>query len=297
MNGDLDALDRELESFAALGCDACEITAVGLDVVVSGRLIPSRVNALRAILGRYEFAYSQHAPIAINLMDLAHLDLHVSAALAAITLAGETGTPVVVLHPGRVHPKDWATSSTELLARERDVLSTVADRAAQLGVRIAYENISPNPRVLAGAEWSYALDPAQLAGQLEALSHGAVMACLDVSHAQQGAGLMGFNINTACAALTPHIGHIHFSDCTGLPATISTQHPGEREWLGIGDMHAPPGFGTIDFPALAAAIGVQPNTRIVIEVKRNFHAHARSTSLEAARTFGASIARPSDKTR
>lgn len=290
MHGDLDALDRELEAFASLGCDACEITAVGLDVVSACRLIPGRVKAVREILDRYDFAYSQHAPIAINLLDLTHIDLQVRAAEAAIQLAAEIGTPVVVFHPGRVHPKDWASSRDDLLARERDTLAKVADLAGQLGVRIAYENISPNPRVISGAEWSYSLDPAQLADQLDALDHDSVMACLDVSHAQQGAGLMGFEIVAACARLSSHIGHIHFSDSTGVPATIPCTHPGEQDWLGIGDMHAPSGFGEIDFPALASALAVQPETRIVIEIKRNFHAHARAETLKAARAFGSSLA-------
>lgn len=38
MKGDLDALDGELESFAALGCATFEITASGLDVVVDADL-------------------------------------------------------------------------------------------------------------------------------------------------------------------------------------------------------------------------------------------------------------------
>jgi sugar phosphate isomerase/epimerase len=175
------------------------------------------------------------------------------------------------------------------MAWERERLAQVADRAQALGVRIAYENISPNPAVIAGQETSYSLDPAQLAGQIEALDHPAVIACLDISHAQQGAGLWGFDMIAACARLAPHVGHIHYSDSTGWPATIASRHMGEMHFFGVGDMHAPPGFGLVDFDALADVLTVKPGTRTVIEIKPNFKAHGEAMTLEAAKAFGARL--------
>lgn len=282
---DLRALDARLAHMTEIGCTGAEITATGLDAVVSCRLLPERVKAIREIMARYPLSYSMHAPIAINLMDEAHGDLMQRAAVVSMELAAEIGAGAVVLHPGRCHPGAWAERSAELLACELDRLGPVADRAAELGTAIAYENISPNRRVIEGLETSYSLDPRLLAGQLAALNHGAVFACLDISHAQQGAVLWNFDMIAACEALSPWIGHIHYSDSTGVPATFPWTHEGERHFFGVGDMHAPAGMGKVDFAALAARMSVRPGTRIVIEIKRNFHNHAERHTLSAAQDF------------
>ncbi|WP_081531840.1 sugar phosphate isomerase/epimerase [Rhodovulum sp. P5] len=287
--GDLDRLAARLSHMAAIGCTGAEITAVGLDAVVSCRLVPDRVQALRQIMAAHPLSYSMHAPIAINLMDETHADPMQRAAIVSMELAAEIGARVVVLHPGRCHPKDWVDRQAGLLQFELDMLGPVADRAAALGVQIAYENISPNARVVAGEETSYSLDPRQLAMQLERLHHDAVMACLDISHAQQGAVLWSFDMVEACAALAPWIGHIHFSDSAGVPATFPHTHQGERHFFGVGDMHAPKGWGAVDFDALAARLPVRQGTRVVIEIKRNFLAHAERATLQAAKDFGAAV--------
>jgi sugar phosphate isomerase/epimerase len=288
-DGDLSRLDARLAHMTRIGCTGAEITAVGLDAVVDCRLIPDRVAQLREIMARYDLAYSMHAPIAINLMDEQHSDIMQRAAMVSMDLAAEIGAKVVVIHPGRVPPKDWVDRNAALYQFELDQLGPVADRAAELGVRIAYENISPNARVIAGQETSYSLDPALLAGQLARLDHTAVMACLDISHAQQGAGLWGFDMIAACEALAPRIGHIHYSDSTGIPATFPTGSRNEQQFFGTGDMHAPKGFGRVDFEALAATLTVRPDTRVVIEIKSNFLAHAEAQTLADAQAFAEAV--------
>lgn len=287
--GDLDALAASLDRMLALGCDGAEITAIGLDAVCACRVIPERAARAREIMAARPLAYSLHAPIAVNLMDLAHRDLQLRACAAALELAAEIGAPMVVIHPGRCSPRDWAHRSAELLARERDALAAMAERAAALDVRIAYENMSPNRRIVDGTETSYALDPRALADQLDALDSDRVVACLDTGHAIQGAALQGFDMIDACARLAPRVGHIHFTDASGPPSTIVWEREGERHFFGVGDMHAPPGWGAVDFDALAAVLRPLPQTRVVIELKANFRAHAEPMALAAARAFAARI--------
>lgn len=288
-DGDLNRLDARLAHMTDIGCTGAEITAVGLDTVVDCRLIPDRTKALCEIMARYELTYSMHAPIAINLMDEAHADIMYRAALVSMEMASEIGAKVVVIHPGRVPPKDWIDRKAQLYQFELDQLGPVADRAAELGVQIAYENISPNARVIAGQETSYSLDPQLLARQLERLNHDAVMACLDISHAQQGAGLWGFDMIAACVALGPWIGHIHYSDSTGVPATFPTGSRNEQHFFGVGDMHAPKGLGRVDFQALAAVLPVRQDTRVVIEIKTNFITHAEAATLADAQAFAKAV--------
>lgn len=289
VEGDLSRLDSRLAHMVKIGCTGAEITAVGLDTVVDCRLIPERIAVLREIMARHELAYSMHAPIAINLMDEAHAEIMTRAAMVSMEMAAEIGAQVVVMHPGRVPPQAWIDRQTDLYQFELAQLGPVADRAAELGIAIAYENISPNPRVIAGLETSYSMDPRLLAEQLARLDHKAVMACLDISHAQQGAGLWGFEMIPACVALSPWIGHIHYSDSTGLPATFPTGSRNEQHFFGVGDMHSPKGCGRVDFAALAAALTIREGTRIVIEIKTNFLAHAEDQTLADAKDFAEAL--------
>jgi sugar phosphate isomerase/epimerase len=289
VEGDLDRLAAALDHMLALGCDGAEITAVGLDAVVACRLIPHRVAQLRAIMAARPLAYSMHAPIAVNLMDEAHLPLQKRAFAVSLELAAEIDARVVVFHPGRCAPRALVDREAALLAMEREALGEMAEHARDFGVRIAYENMSPNARIIAGAETSYALDPARLAAQLDALGAPEVVACLDTGHARQGATLWGFDMLAACARLAPYVGHVHFTDATGVPATIHWDREGERHWFGVGDMHCPPGWGGVAFEDLAQVLAVRQDTRVVIELKANFRTHAEAETLAAARGFAARL--------
>lgn len=288
--GDLEALDRRIAEQVEMGANVCELAAVRLDAVAGCRLVPHPVAGLKAVLGRHAIRYTLHAPIAVNLMDEPHFDLQFRAAETSLELAAECGADIVVMHPGRVHPAVWVDHARRLLAREAEALARLGDRARAIGdMRIACENMSPNRRVINGTETSYALDPAALARQVETVGHPRVVACLDVSHAQQGARLQGFDLIERAARLAPFVGHIHFSDSTGVPSTIQWDNEGDRLFFGIGDMHAPPGFGSIDFARLATIMTVPEGTAIVIELQDNHYGHSRHQVLEAARAFGTAV--------
>ena len=197
----------------------------------------------------------------------------------------ECGAGVVVIHPGRVHPDVWVDQSEELLALEGDILQRLGDRAQSLGVTIAIENMSPNRRFIAGAETSYALDLDALAGQIARINHPSIVACLDISHAQQGALLRGYDLIKQAREIAPYVGHIHLSDSTGVPATIQWSHEGELSFFGIGDMHAPPGFGSINFKQLGNVLDVCGRTAMVIELKESHFRHSRDAAITFAREF------------
>ena len=146
--GDLDALDRRIAEITDTGATFCELPAPFLDVVMACRLIRHRVKALRQVLRRHNIEYSLHAPIAINLMDEAHIDLQQEAAAASLELAVECGAGVVVIHPGRVHPDVWVDQSEELLALEGDILQSVVARVVgRLGFSVFLKLILPLRRL------------------------------------------------------------------------------------------------------------------------------------------------------
>lgn len=289
--GDLDALGKRIAQHVDMGANFCELNASNLDVVAACRLMPDRLAKLKTVLARQKIDYSLHAPIAVNLMDQPHIDHHLRAAQASLELAAECEAQIMVMHPGRTHPGKWVDNATTLLAQEADYLHQLAERAQQLGVTIAYENLNPNRHNIAGTETSYALDLTALAAQLSRVDHPNLVACFDISHAQQGAMLQNYDLVEQLPALAPYIGHIHYSDSTGTPATIKWDNDGERLFFGIGDMHAAPGFGTIDFAAVASAIKLQKPTGIIIELKGNHYAHSGRQTLAAAQQFAAQLHR------
>ncbi|WP_274427335.1 sugar phosphate isomerase/epimerase family protein [Chelativorans sp. YIM 93263] len=292
LSGDLDGLDHRIAEQVEMGATVCEIAAWRLDAVAACRLIPNRVSALKAVLQRHSIRYTMHAPIPVNLMDEAHFDLQYRAAEASLELASECNADTVVFHPGRVHPSVWVDRSRQLLSREAEALAMLGDRAASLGnVRIAYENMSPNRRIVAGTETSYALDLAALANQLRTVNHERIVACLDVSHAKQGAGLQGYDLFEQVGQLAPFVGHIHFSDSTGVPATMQWDNEGERLFYGVGDMHAPGGYGFIDFQRLAGVLSVREGTAVIIELRGNHYVHSGERVLEQAQDFASNVNR------
>ena len=263
---DLDAVAAQLDDLLALGADCAELYASALGVVVAGRPIADRVARLRRIVAERTLACSIHAPIPINPMDREHTALHRRALDASVTLAGEIGADIVVIHAGRTTPALWAAGAADLLAFERDELRRYAAAARAAGVTVAVENISPNPAVIAGRETSYSLDPSALARQLALVREDGLTGCLDVSHANQGAGLQGHALLDGCAAMGPVTRHLHVSDTTGQPAPGWLPTPSDMSYFGVGDMHAPLGTAGIDYDAVAAALRPQPGTRAVLEL-------------------------------
>lgn len=292
LSGDLAALDRRIAEQVEMGATVCELAAWRLEAVAACRLIPDRVAALKGVLRRHTVRYTMHAPIPVNLMDEAHFALQYRAAEASLELASECNADTVVFHPGRVHPAVWVDRARQLLSREAEALARLGDRAAALGnIRVAYENMSPNRRIIAGTETSYALDLTALARQLRAVKHERVVACLDVSHAQQGAGLQGYDLLEQVSVLSSLVGHIHYSDSTGIPATMQWDNEGERLFYGVGDMHAPAGYGAIDFEQLASVMSVREGTAAIIELRGSYYAHSGKRILKQAHDFVSKVNR------
>lgn len=279
VNGDLDRVREQADALAALGADVMELYASSLAVVANARLLPARTTELRALCQERPLLPTLHAPIPIDFMDRDNIALHRSAALVSVDLAAEIGAPIVVIHAGRADPTEWASDPDGLLSFEREELFTLGDHAAQCGVRIALENISPNLAVIGGRATSYSLDPAALARQLGALDHPAVTGCLDYSHAKQGAGLLGLDPVAGAAAMAPFTGHIHISEASGMPTIPSITSQPDWMYFGVGDMHAPLGIGCMDMTALADASPVLPGTLAVLELQ----GHARAMLADSLR--------------
>ena len=239
-------LAEDLEFLESAGPDFMEVWPQNLGVILGGRLDTNRLRAVGELLLGADLAYTVHAPLEVNLMDLTSPDLQRDVLDASLRFAKVIGAEVVVCHAGqRLAARDARHSMEAQLSAERSALREAGDLAAELDVTIAVENYYPEQPILRGAVYDYSVWPARLAEQISAVDHPAVGICLDVGHAALAAGFFGFDFTEECSAIAPLVRHVHLHD--NLQKTNLTGEPpvSEHTVYGLGDLHLPPGRGTI----------------------------------------------------
>jgi sugar phosphate isomerase/epimerase len=239
-------LSEDLEALKSAGPDFVEVWPQNLGVILGGSLDTTRLLAVGELLLKADLAYTVHAPLEVNLMDLTSQALQRDVLEASLRFAHAIGADVVVCHAGqRVGERDARHSMRDQLSAERSALREAGDLAEELGTTIAVENYYPEQPILRGAVYDYSVWPSQLAEQISGVDHPAVGICLDVGHAALAASAFDFDFMEECVALAPLVRHLHLHDNlmrinpTGVPAVS------EHTVYGLGDLHLPPGRGTI----------------------------------------------------
>jgi sugar phosphate isomerase/epimerase len=294
-DGRLDLLPAMLARWKAIGCTHVELTARRLDVVVGGRLVATRCDAVAAMVAEAGLKPVLHANHAINLMDMAEADFHETCAAASIAACARLGAHSMVLHSGKVPAAAFAEDGPRLLAAERERLRRLGDLAGRHGVRLAVENmIAPMP---AAAATAYGGSPAALAAQLDAVAHEWVGACLDFGHAFLSAGRLGFDYLAEIEALSPFVWHLHMHDNCGRSGQSNSGDAGDEASLGLGDMHAPMFMGRIPWADLLPRMRFRPRTFGGIELNGRYNAEvatvvATAHAIAAHLNTGAPLADP-----
>ena len=279
-------LAGDLQALKIAGPDFVEIWPHHLGVILGGGLDPTRLRLVQEPLLETDLVYSVHAPLEVNLMDLAAYDLQRNVLEASLRFANGIGAEVVVCHAGqRVGSRDSRYSFRDQLAAERYALKEAGDLAGELDVTIAVENYYPELPILHGVVYDYSVWLSELAEQISAVEHTAVGICLDVGHAALAAGVFGFDYLEECAAAAPLVRHIHLHDnlretnLTGVPP-VSEHHV-----YGLGDLHLPPGRGTIPLRDTFLEVDFPENPTCCVELSPDFYSLAPE-ALQAARELG-----------
>jgi sugar phosphate isomerase/epimerase len=283
-------LAKDLEALKSAGPDFVEVWPQNLGVILGGSLDTNRLRAVEKLLLETELAYTVHAPLEVNLMDLTAHGLQRDVLDASLRFAKSIGSEVVVCHAGqRVGARDARHSMRDQLSAERSALREAGDLAGELGVTIAVENYYPEQPILRGAVYDYSVWPSQLAEQISAVDHPAVGICLDVGHAALAAGFFGFDYIEECAALAPLVRHVHLHD--NLQRTNLTGEPqvSEHTVYGLGDLHLPPGRGTIPLEDLFRRIEFPEKPPCCVELSPELFSLAQE-ALHAARALSLAVA-------
>jgi sugar phosphate isomerase/epimerase len=274
---DLAELSGLVAGFADSDFTHIELGANGLGVVIDGVAHPARLRALREALSACAQRLTLHGSWTGsgrvgNLLDPRSRPAQVKGLLADLEIAAAIGAEVVVYHAGTLagaFEDDAALAAG--LAGERDALRRLGDRAAQSGIVIAVENRAPTPRVIARRSYGMRLD--LVAGQVQAVGHPHVTLCLDTGHAFLAAKYLGFDFLDAVRDVAPLVGHVHLADNFGRigPPDADLR---EMEFLGEGDLHLPPGWGSIPLRQVLAI--PYPRDPVVILEIRHLHHHAEA---------------------
>jgi sugar phosphate isomerase/epimerase len=273
----------ELEALKIAGADFVELWVGELGVICGGGLEEARLRPVRELLLGADLAYTVHAPIELNLMQPAGADLHRGVLMTSIRFAGEIGANVVVCHAGqRAWSRDARVSFKDQLAAERYALREAGDLAGNLGVSVAVENYYPDQSVLSGAVYGYSVWPSGLADQISEVDHPSVGICLDVGHAALAANAFGFDLLGECAAASPFVRHLHLHDNLGRTDLDVDPLSYGNPVYGIGDLHLPPGGGTIPLEALFRRVDFPLDPDCCVELAPELVSNAQE-ALDAAR--------------
>ena len=273
----------DLEVAKSAGPDFVEVFPDQLGVILGGDLVASRLRSVRESLFEANLAYTVHAPLEINLMDLTTNDLQRKVLDASIEFASSIGASVLVCHAGqRIGSRDARYSLKDQLTAERSALREAGDLAGEQSVTIAVENYYPELPIVRGAVYDYSVWLRELAEQISAVDHPAVGICLDVGHAALAADFFGFDYLEECAAVAPLVRHLHLHD--NLMKTNLIGEPAVSEHLvyGLGDLHLQPGMGIIPLGDLFQRVDFPEDPSCCVELCPNLYPLAPE-ALHAAR--------------
>ena len=65
----LDKLTEQLNTFKDLGIDSVEIPIYEIDIIVGKKILTSELKKLQSIINQYNFDYTVHGELSVNLMD------------------------------------------------------------------------------------------------------------------------------------------------------------------------------------------------------------------------------------
>jgi sugar phosphate isomerase/epimerase len=256
-------LAEDLEVLKSAGPDFVEVWPQNLGVILGGSLDANRLRTVGELLLEAELAYTVHAPLEVNLMDLSTHGLQRDVLNSSLRFAKGIGAEVVVCHAGqRVAARDARHSMEDQLSAERCALR----EAGELGVTIAVENYYPERPIVRGAIYDYSVWPSQLAKQIFAVEHPAVGICLDVGHAALAAGYFGFDFIEECCATASLVRHVHLHDNLQRTNVTGEVQASEHTVYGLGDLHLPPGRGTIPLEDLFRRMEFPENPSCCVEL-------------------------------
>lgn len=222
-------LGKEVESI--------ELYIPKLGLYKKGKLVKEHVAELHDILSTCKNRTTIHAPYFGELpnypvelvVDTARMGSSQSRLMEeSISLAGELGSSVVVVHPGKI------TGNREECFRHMvGNLRTLASKAGNFGVIIGLENKEGTDPT------NLCCDARELLRAIKEVNSPFLKATFDIGHANLTCGGDMGKLRDFARELGDSVAHVHVHDNTG-----------KNSEKYFGDLHGAPGEGCIDFSVL-----------------------------------------------
>jgi sugar phosphate isomerase/epimerase len=225
-----------LKSYEAAGFSYLQVRIPSRELLSDTQLLHVHATSLRASLRLTGLRLIVHAPD----------DLPAVLLDGALLYAAVAGSEMLVHHAARVPIGDPAVRAR--LIDEEHSLRRHARRAAELGVRIALENLAP---VYPGIE-HVCHDPGAVAALARRV--GAAV-CLDIGHAHIAAGYAGCELAELIEPVLDQVTLFHVHDNFG--ARPQAPRAGGIEPVRL-DLHLPPGAGSVPWRVLAPMLARHP---------------------------------------
>lgn len=243
INGDIELLERDLSYFKKIGFDYVEIPVHGVDGVINGKLNLENVKRVKEALRRYNLKATAHAPDSLNLRK-DNFDLQKEVFQSSIEFASELEAKVLVYHNGDFKRRKQE-GELQNLASEKEIraLKTLSEFADKRRVQICLEN--------------GALSIKELVTVVKKINRANVGITYDFGHAFLYYSCHGGEKEflTSIKEALPYLKHIHIHDNFGRVNITSQDTPYiNRLPFGEGDLHMPPGMGTIPYEKIFSLI-------------------------------------------
>jgi len=236
INGDIELFERDLAHFKKIGFDYVEIPVDGVDGVINGKLNLENVKRVKEALSKYNLRATVHSPNTPNLRK-DNFDLQKEVFQSSIEFAWELEAKVLVYHGGNFKRRKQEGELRNLVSeREIRALKTLGELAGKRGIQICLENGASSIE--------------ELVTMVRKVNLENVGITYDFGHAflyySRHGGEKKFLASIKEAL--PYLKHIHIHDNFGRANMTSQGTPYiNRLPFGEGDLHMPPGMGTIPY--------------------------------------------------
>lgn len=258
----LDMLPSQLDKFNTLGIDSVELPIYEIDIIVGKKILFDELKKLQSIIKLYDFDYTIHGELSVNLMDEKYFDDHKEVLKKDIEVSGEIGATHLITHFGYTTISNFDNKSKyeDLLKNQNECYADIADFADKHNVTLAIECLFPFE------DNGYAPLPNEIALNLNKINHKRIKACLDISHAYINCTYQNSHFINEIKDMAPLSEHVHMHDSFGIVQKMRTYIQQEAVSYGFGDIHLPLGWGSIPFNKIFSEINLPENVNLNFEL-------------------------------
>ncbi len=239
IDGNLETLKHDLETIEQLGFDVAEIPVNGVDAIANGVLKKDRVEQVKEVMKQFKLEYTVHAPNALNLQDLRYPETQRRVFKSCIEFTAAIGAEKLVYHQGKLirgGNSEGEVAPEEAYEMEVEGLIDLAHLAEECGVMICVENVYSSIT--------------HLVRLVRDVGMSNVGICYDFGHSFINSRRIGYDFFRSIQLAKPYIYHTHVQDNFGKGELeeLGSKIPYiEGMTMGIGDLHLPPGWGSIPY--------------------------------------------------